>query len=117
MAVLKVNGAAVPAPSEMKIAVFDVGSGVSRSASGLAVFDRTGVKRRLELKWNHMDSAALCALLEACGSGFFHVEYPDPQLGGARGMDCCCGDRVTGILRMVNGAPLWKNVEMTWTER
>lgn len=118
MSMLTVNGAAMPAPSAMKVEIFDVSSGVSRNAAGGAVVDRMGVKRRLNLKWSHLTGDQLSALLNAtAGSCFFEVAYPDPVDGGMRSMRCHCGDRAAGMLRMEDGEPIWTDVEMIWTER
>lgn len=80
MAMLSVNGAAIPAPSAMKAAIFDISSGVNRNAKGNAVVDRRAVKRRLELAWAHLEGDALARLLQAM-DGFFTVSYPDPESG------------------------------------
>ena len=63
MAMLKVNGAAAPAPAVMKVTVFDVTNGAGRNAAGRTVLDRVGVKRRLDLRWAHLRGAELTALL------------------------------------------------------
>lgn len=118
MAVLKVNGADMPAPSAMKISIFDVSATADRSASGKMIIDRVGTKRKLELSWAYLSAAELSALLTAVGEKtFFTAAYPDPQTGGERSMTCYCGDRATGVLRMENGAPVWTDVEMNWIER
>lgn len=116
MAMLTVNGAAMPAPSTMKVTVFDVSSGEKRSAAGCAVMDRIAVKRRLELRWAHMTAAQLSALLQAL-DGYFEVTYPDPQDGAIRSATCYCSDRSAEMLRMEGREPLWIEVKMTWTER
>jgi len=113
---LKLNGADFPAPSAMKVAVFDVSSGVNRNAAGGAVMDCIAVKRRLELKWAYLPGADMAKLLDGV-NGFFRAEYPDPATGTMRAMDCYCSERVTGVLRMDGGTPVWTDVEMTWTER
>lgn len=118
MAMLKVNGAAAPAPAVMKVTVFDVTNGAGRNAAGGAILDRVGVKRRLDLKWARLEGAQLKALLEAVAGGrFFTAVYPDPESGAPREMECSCGDRCMGVLRMEGGAPVWVDVEMSWTER
>lgn len=116
MAMLTVNGQAVPSPSQMKVAVFEALGGVNRNAAGNAVMDLSAVKRRLELGWAHMSGEALAALLTAM-NGFFEAVYPDPQTGEMRSMTCYCGERTSGVLRMQDGVPLWTDVKMTWTER
>ena len=115
---LMVNGAAVPAPSEIKVEIENISSGIRRSASGYAMLDRMGKKRVLMLRWAGMSAAELADLMERVGAGgFFEACYPDPESGNMRTMTCCAGDRSTGMLRMENGVPIWKNVEMKWTER
>ena len=118
MAVLFVNGQAVPAPASMKVTVFDVSSTADRNASGNVVIDRVGTKRKLELSWAHLTGSQLSALLTAVGTEvFFTVQYPDPQTGGMRSMECYSGDRSTGIMRVEGGEPVWTKIEMNWIER
>jgi len=118
MAVLMVNGAAMPTPAAMKINIFDVSSTADRNASGNVVIDRVGTKRKLELRWAHLEPDQLQALLAAVNAQvFFTAEYPDPQTGGMRAMTCYCGDRAVGVLRMEGGRPVWTDVEMNWIER
>lgn len=117
MAMLLVNGAAVPAPSAMKIALFDVSSAQERNAAGALVMDRVAVKRRIDLSWARLEGDAFRVLLAAVGNGFFQVSCPDPQTGEMCSMTCCCSERTADILRMENGEAIWTNVEMSWTEK
>ena len=118
MAVITVNGAAMPAPSTLKVTIFDVASTADRNASGQVVMDRVGTKRKLEMTWAHLTPAQLSQLLQAVGADvFFTAGYPDPQTAQMRTMTCYCGDRTGGILRMISGAPVWTNIEMNWIER
>lgn len=116
MAMLKVNGAVIPAPAALKVTVFDVASDVSRNAAGNAVMDLRAVKRKLELSWAHMRGTDFAALLNEM-NGFFEVDYPDPQSGGQRRMSCYCSERAAGILRMEEGNAVWTDIKMVWTER
>ena len=115
MAVLTINGAVVKSPSSLKVSIFEVGSGDVRSASGSLISDCVAVKRRLALQWAAMEPDELSALLNAV-SGGFEAEYPDPA-EGMRKAFFHCGESVAGVLRMVNGAPVWTEVSMEWTER
>lgn len=117
MAVLTVNGAAVPAPSELKVALFEVGSGDIRSASGALVKDVQAVKRKLTLRWAHLTPAELGSLLGSVSGAFFRAEYPDPAAMAARSAMFRAGDAAAGVLRIVDGAPVWTNVSMEWIER
>ena len=115
---LTMNGAQISAPSAMKISIFNVAAQAGRTASGCAVIDRIGVKRRLELKWAHLNATSLQTLLTAVGSdGFFNVTYPDPATGAARTMSCSCEERAAGVLRMIDGSPVWTDVALTLIER
>lgn len=116
MAFLWVNGAAVATPSEMKVEIFEVGSGEARSAAGDLVVDRVAVKRRLTLGWAAMGADELGALLEAVKEPFFQVTCPDPELG-QRTMTCRCESRTAGVLRLYGGEPVWKDVQMVWTQK
>ena len=117
MAVLTVNGAEMPSPSELRVKIFDVGSSGERTASGRLAVDRVAVKRALTLRWAALSTEEMSRLLGAVGASvFFEAEYPDPEVG-SRAMICRCEERTAGVLRMENGAPVWKNIEMTWTER
>lgn len=116
MAVLWVNDAAVATPSEMKMEIFEVGSGDVRSAAGKLVVDRVAVKRRLTLGWAVLSAAELGSLLNAVREPFFQVVCPDPELG-QRTMTCRCESRMAGVLRLCGGEPVWKDVEMVRTEK
>lgn len=118
MAMLTINGAAAPSPTELKVQMFDVCAAQTRSASGRLLSDRTAVKRRLTLKWAHLTPSALGALLGAVGdSAFFTATYPDPQTAQTREMTCRCAERTAGILRADGDEPVWTDVEMEWIER
>lgn len=116
MAVLTVNGAEVRAPSELKVTVFEVGSGEIRSASGGLVTDCVAVKRKLSLKWATMEPGELGALLGAVSGEDFSAEYPDP-MAGVRTAVFRCGESLAGVLRIVGGEPVWVDVSMEWTEK
>lgn len=118
MAVITVNNVNMPTPTTLKVTIFDVASSADRNASGAVVMDRVGTKRKLEMTWARLTPTQLSTLLNAVGTDvFFTAGYPDPQTAATRTMTCYCGDRAVGVLRMVNGAPVWTNVEMNWIER
>lgn len=117
MAVLTVNGAPAPTPSEMKVTLFEVGSGDIRSASGMLVRDVTAVKRRLTLRWASLSPEQLRDLLNQVSGTFFQAEYPDPVVPQLRSATFRAGDAAMGVLKIVDGAPVWTDVTMEWTER
>lgn len=118
MAMLTMGGANLPAPSALKISLIDVSAQADRTASGLAVIDRIADKRRIHLKWAQMSAAQMRTLLTASGSSaFFSVSYPDPVTSAARSATVFAESRAAGILRMIDGSPVWTDVEITLTER
>ena len=118
MAMLTMGGANLPAPSALKISLIDVSAQADRTASGLAVIDRIADKRRIHLKWALMTAAQMQSLLTASGSGaFFSVTYPDPVTAASRTATVFAESRAAGILRMIDGSPVWTDVEITLTER
>lgn len=114
---LKINGVDAPSPSALRVAIEDVSAACERSASGDAVRDFTGSRRRLKLRWAHLTGAQLSALLQAVDACFFDATYPDPQAGATATIRCWCGGRSMGVLRVEDGAPIWTDVEMEWIER
>lgn len=117
MAVLTVGGAAIPTPSELKVSIFEVGSGGTRSASGKLVSDVVAVKRRLNLRWAHMTPVELGDLLGAVSGAFFEATYPDPVAAQARAAVFRAGESTVGVLRIQGGEPVWTDVSMEWIER
>ena len=118
MAMLTMGGVNLPAPSALKISLIDVSAQAERTASGLAVIDRIGIKRRFNLKWTRMSALQLQTLSDAIGTDtFFSMSFPDPITGTASTVTCFLESGNAGILRMVNGSPVWTDVEMTLTER
>lgn len=115
MAVIKLNGGATASPSALRVEIFDVGSAQARSASGRRVVDRVAVKRRLTLRWAMLSAAQAKALMEETDGKKFQATYPDPALG-ERTAWFGCETRSAGVMRMVDGAAVWTDVEMQWTE-
>ena len=117
MSVLYVNDRPVPTPSSLTVTLFDVAGAGERNALGETVIDRVATKRRLELAWSHLSPEALAGLLAATGETFFTAAYPDPLTGAAREMTCFVEDRSAAVLRVEDGAPVWHDLKMCWTER
>ena len=114
---LTLNGNQMPSPSALSVALEPVAGQAERAASGAAVVDFLGDKRRLRLKWASLTGPQLRALLEAVSGGFFQAEYPDPVTGQISAVTCWCASRGMGLRWVRDGAALWKDVEMEWMER
>ena len=114
---LSINGSAMPSPGAMQVAIEDVSGAVERTASGSAVRDFVGTRRRLKLRWGGLSAKALAVLLRAVDGGFFEASFPDPVSGRQAEATCWCAARSMGVLRVQDGEPVWTDVEMEWIER
>ena len=115
---LKINGADMPAPTEMTCTISDIDSSKSgRSADGMMHRDRIAVKRKLQLKWNFLSAADMSKLLNAVKSDFFACTYPDPEAGTNKTLQFYVGDRSTPVYTVKNGIVGWSGLEMSFIER
>ena len=116
MAMIRIGGAEMPSPSELKVEIFDVGVQDERTADGGLAVDRIAVKRRLNLAWAHMTPAQLGALLKLVAQPLFEVTYPDPETASSRMMQCTCTGRTAGVLLIRSGSPIWTDIRLTLLE-
>ena len=65
MAMLTLNGAALPDPSALSVELQDALLSARRTLSGAASVSRAAVKRRVRCYWAHMPAAQLAAMLSA----------------------------------------------------
>ena len=114
---LKIDGTAVPAPSEMEVSINEMAATPERNAAGGAVMDFRGTKRTLKLRWAHLTGGQLASLLQATSGRFFNATYPDPMTGGEKTIACYCMGQTMGMLRMRDGSQVWTEIEMEWNER
>lgn len=120
MAMMQINGTAVKSPSEMLITITDAATRVDRNAAGLAVIDRTGRKRRLEITWAYLTNAELNTILTNAGvSGvFFTVQYYDPETGAARTGTFYAAQQTMGMQRYSGTSAVgWEDVKLDLMER
>ena len=101
MAMLTLNGAALPDPSALSVELQDALLSARRTLSGAASVSRAAVKRRVRCYWAHMPAAQLAAMLSAlAGSAVATLSYPDPLTGQSRAMQAYCGERSVGLARL-----------------
>ena len=111
MAMLTLNGAALPDPSALSVELQDALLSARRTLSGAAV------KRRVRCYWAHMPAAQLAAMLSAlAGSAVATLSYPDPLTGQSRAMQAYCGERSVGLARQSGGETVWTGVEIIFME-
>lgn len=117
MALLKINGADMPAPSSLSVRIDNVPQSLRRTLDGTACVSRAAVRRTLTCLWSYLSAENLAALLNAVSAqAQFSLSYPDPATGSARQMTACCTDRSIGLSRVSNGVPVWTQVRLTLTE-
>ncbi len=115
MAMLTLNGAALPDPSALSVELQDALLSARRTLSGAA--SRAAVKRRVRCYWAHMPAAQLAAMLSAlAGSAVATLSYPDPLTGQSRAMQAYCGERSVGLARQSGGETVWTGVEIIFME-
>ena len=108
---LRIGGLAMPAPGKLEVKRQRVGSASERALDGTLIADTRAHKRTFTLKWNAMSAEQLSRLAEAIGEDFFEAEL----LGET--IVCCCTARSLGLLWAKDGRCVWKDVEMTITEK
>jgi hypothetical protein len=117
VAIILVDGVAIPTPSEMSVGVMDL-SKAERNANGLMLIERIATKQKLEFTWMYLTETQLRDLLSAISPVFFSVTYPDPTSAGTRTESFYVGDRNMGILDFNNeGVPRYKDVSFNFIQR
>lgn len=113
--------AAVKTPTTMSVVNQDYdSSSTSRTANGKLV--RTVVRgsdnnvRKLQLEWRLLTQAEGAALLNAVKEKYIYCQYPDPQTGAVRTMQCYVGDRTSELRRFRNGEAYWTRISFNLTE-
>ena len=85
MAMLTLNGAALPEPSALSVELQDALLSARRTLSGAASVSRAAVKRRVRCYWAYMPAAQLAAMLSAlAGSAVLSrsADRPKPRHAG-----------------------------------
>lgn len=116
MALITVNGVALPSPSEMSVGVMDL-SKAERNANGLMLIERIATKRKLEMTWAYLTRDQIRDLLLAVSPVFFNVTYPDPQTDTMKTGTFYVGDRNMGVLDYFGEVPRYKDFGMNFIER
>lgn len=113
---LKINGAAIAAPSAYEVTVQDLDGESNRNANGDLIRDRIAVKRKLQLEWPPLSQSEISTLLNAVSSVFFTVTFPDPQSGMIT-KTMYVGDRTAPAYMYKDGQVKWSNLKMNFIEK
>jgi hypothetical protein len=113
---IKVNGVALPTPSDYNVGIMDI-SKAERNAAGTMVIDRIATKRKLELSWKYLSKEDLSKVLNLVAPVFFDVKYIDPQTNSWKTGIFYCGDRHVGALDYRKGNIRYKDIKFNLIER
>lgn len=116
MALISINGVAIPTPSEMKPSIMNI-SNSERNANGTMIMEIIAQKQKLELSWNVISAEDLSSLLNLIDATFFNVEYPNPKTNGRTVKTMYCGDRSVGVMSYVNEQIRYKDFKVNFIER
>lgn len=129
MAIIKVGPSgsaltALPDPKVMSVLLQDIdASTTTRSADGTMLRDRVAggatAKRKIELEWPPINSAAASMILQAMQAEFFYVSYPDPYTGTERVAEFYTGDRTVPMYsyNLSGNGILWEKIKVNLIEK
>lgn len=119
MAILRIEGIAMPDPMELTVNSFDLSSSESgRTLAGKMNKDIIARKVTLALKWNTLNWSDTSKLLSAVESKvYLQVTYPDPKLGVYTTKEMYVGDRTSPAITLVNGKEYWQGISFDLIER
>lgn len=105
-----------PIPSSLKYILSDVSEADSgRTEDGKMWKMKKGQMRKLELTWEHPNSATISALLTGFDPEYFRVRYFDPKINGNRESVFYVGDRSAPLYNSL--LDIWENVAFNIIER
>lgn len=113
---IKVNGVAIPTPSDYSVGIQDI-SKAERNANGTMIIERITTKRKIEMAWKYLSKEDLSKVMNAVSPVFFQVEYLDPQENRKKTGTFYSGDRNMGALDYINGVIRWKDIKFSIIER
>lgn len=109
------NGIALPAPSELRVGVFDI-TRASRAASGLMQMEFIARKRTVTIEYALLSAVDLAAILDNLHSRIFHtLRYVDA--GTERTITVYHGDRPYAAFHTIGGVRWWKDVRIPLIEQ
>lgn len=113
---IKIDGVAIPTPSDYTVGIMDL-SKAERNARGDMIIERIATKRKIELSWNYLNKEDLSTLFNLVSPVFFTVEYIDPQSNAKKTGTFYAGDRSAGALDYKNGSIRYKDIKFNLVER
>jgi len=116
MALLKIAGATIAAPTKYEVGIMDINK-LERNANGDMIGERITTKIKLELAWTMLSGSEMSQLQNLLAPLFFSVEYLDPKYNSMKTITCYAGDRKGGLINFVKGNPTYKDFTVNIIQR
>lgn len=116
MALISINGVALPTPSEFQVGTMDI-SKAQRNANGTMIIERIATKRKLFISYAFVNATDLKQILELVAPTFYDVTYIDPQSNTQETGSFYSGDRNVGMIDYLDGVPRYKSLTFNLIER
>lgn len=110
MALLEIDGVALPTPSEMTVGTMDI-SKAERNANGNLIIERINTKKKITVQYEYLSASDLAKVLFAVSPTTFSVRYLDPVTNSFRSAKFYSGDRNAGMIDFINNVPRYKNIQ------
>lgn len=117
MALITINGEAIPTPQVYQVTISDVDSIGERTASGLLVRGRVATKRKISFTYNALTDAQQRFIANKLTDEFFNVVYLDPQTGANATGTFYVGDRQSQAYMYLPSRKVWVNYTFNIIER
>ena len=118
MAILKINGAEIPAPKTCKIARSDQDYNSDTDSNGNLHRNRVAIKRKISNEWGPLTWAEISKVLTSIKDVFFNVTYPDPETGKYETKRMYVGDRTAPIVVILDdGSIMWEGLTADFVEK
>jgi hypothetical protein len=116
MALISINGVALPTPSEFQVGIMDI-SKAERNANGNMIIERITTKRKLTIQYTYLSSTDASTVLNSIAPTYYNVTYLDPQTKSMKTGSFYCGDRTLGMIDYINGVPRYRDINFSLIER
>lgn len=116
MALVSINGVALPTPSEFQVSIMDI-SKANRNARGSMIIERIATKHKLAFTYSYITKSDLDFVLNLIAPTFYNVSYLNPQTNQTRTASFYCGDRNVGMIDYINGNPRYRDFAFNLIER
>lgn len=116
MALISINGVALPTPSELSVGIMDI-TNAERNANGFMIIERIATKRKISLKYKYCDTSTMSQILQAITPIFYNVTFLDPVTNNYTTSSFYTGDKTLGMMDFRNGVARYKDLQFDFIER